>query len=173
MQNRHEEPKQPILVLGDRYYGFQLYRWREAIMCFLDLVWSGKYNFGTISEKIAQDNRRCGRGTVSIRIDTNDTSRYYPDDKVYLSLSFMSQFETYQAAGRSNDFGFDANHKVLNAIGSHMRRVSRGDFESLLAQFARNRSVDGLQLPVTDPTFAHGFVMKNERGRLRVGTFRF
>jgi hypothetical protein len=166
MQTKHAEPKQPITVLGDKYYGFPLYHWREALMRFLDLVWSDKFNFGVDKRsEITKNNVRNGNGNVILNITTTDTLKRYPGERAHLSIVFDSKDYTYQSTGTADALTFVPGEVVLcgRTFGS------RGDFESLLAQFARSKHVDGLVLPLTDPKHVGVLGMRHFRGRLSVG----
>lgn len=171
MQNRHEEPKQAITVLGDKWHGFELYRWREAIMCFLDLVWSGKYNYGApLSNRHAQELRALGAGNVILRIRTSQHLRV-PKSNTFadLSLVFTSLDQRgYGATGGADQLDFSKIDNVLKR-GHHLSEISRGEFESLLARFARNKNVKGLILPLPDTQHAHTLGFVSEHGRLLVG----
>lgn len=165
MRKQHVEPKQPIVVLGDTYYGFALNHWRNAVMCFLDLVWANKCNFGIQGGYQARENRRRGNGNIVLTIQTTEPLIRYPEECAKISLCFQSQTSTYQATGSADILQFDGDHQVLR--GRSVATV--GDFESLLARFARNHKLDGVVLPLTDPRYVRVLGLKNERGRLRVG----
>jgi hypothetical protein len=171
MQNMHEEPKQPITVLGDRYHGFELYRWREAFMCFLELVWAGKYNYGVGGGRHARKNRRLGRGNVVLQIKTNQPWSYLQGEKAYMLISYDFPDYLYSISGNADALELPEEGNCIRAYtipDSHLIGAP-SIFEPSLARFARNKNVDGMEVFMRTNNMLRRPQFVQERGRLLIG----
>ena len=145
MPNMHEEPKQPITVLGDRHHGFEIYRWREALMCFLDLVWAGKYNYGQKGSENAKKNRRLGAGNVILGIRTTQPWSHVAGEYAHMLIVFSFPDYGYDISGNADPLDMSKLKDRIHVPCNSDFPGRPGDFEPALARFARSKKVDGFE----------------------------
>jgi len=147
MQKKHEEPERTIVVKGERTRRFPFYRWREALMYFLNEVWSEHYD--------DQDG---------VIISFYISERTANDISHSVHIRYCTSPESYYAFGSTGNL-----HPVCPTSDFLTRSVSSvGDFERTIAQFVRSRRYKGLVLPVTDPRHLQGVVFWIRHGTFEV-----